>query len=373
MDLTPLFKERSDYLPEFILFPNEIVSLLDKHIIGQEKAKKVLGIALFLRSLRMLQRQGTILLHAPLEKHNIIMVGPTGCGKTALMRAIAETLDILVTITDVSGITSAGYVGGDIDDIINLHLHNAHHRVEQRAKGYETMSQMKQELEIETKFGVVYLDEFDKCRKDIGGYGKDINGQSVQQELLKLLEGEEISYRNDRQKGELKTFDCSETLFICGGAYVGLDKIVLERLNKKVGIGFAHEGTRQMEADVNILDHLTNEDMEKYGFLPEVLGRLTTCAVLKELTIDNLVQIITNGNNGLIHEYTSYFDLFDVQIEFDEFAIKEIATVVKDNKVGARGLRSVILKIVQEYQYNIQAIAPKQKLLVTKEDVRNSL
>ena len=373
MDLTPLFKERSDYLPEFILFPNEIVGLLDKHIIGQEKAKRVLGIALFLRSLRMLQSQGTINLLAPLNKHNILMVGPTGCGKTALMRAIAETMDILVTITDVSGITSAGYVGGDIDDIINLHLHNAHERVQRRAKGYETMSQMKQELDIEMKFGVVYLDEFDKCRKDLGGYGKDINGQSVQQELLKLLEGEEISYRNDRQKGELKTFDCSETLFICGGAYVGLDKIVLERLNKKVGIGFSHEGTRQMEANSDILDHLTNEDLEKYGFLPEVLGRLTTCAVLKELTIDNLVTIINNENNGLIKEYTSFFDLFDVKVEFDEYAVKEIATIVKENKVGARGLRSVILKILEEYQYNIQSIAPKQRLIITKEDVRNSL
>ncbi len=335
--------------------PHKIKESLDEYIIGQEYAKKVISVAVYNHYKRV--AAGTM-DDIEIEKSNMLMIGPTGCGKTYLVKTLAKLLDVPLAIADATSLTEAGYIGDDIESVVTKLLAAADNDVEKAERG------------------IIFIDEIDKIAKKKNANQRDVSGESVQQGMLKLLEGSEVEVpvgaNSKNAMVPLETVNTKNILFICGGAFPGLEDIIKERLNKQAAIGFRADLKDKYDDDPNILEKVTNEDLRNFGMIPEFIGRLPIVYTLKGLDRKMLVQILKEPKNAILKQYQKLLALDEVQLEFEEGALETIAGRALEKKTGARALRAIIEEFMLDIMYEIPKDDNIGKVIITREYIEHT-
>ena len=316
--------------------PHKIKAQLDEYVIGQEKAKKVISVAVYNHYKRV--ATGTM-DEIEIEKSNMLMIGPTGSGKTYLVKTLARLLDVPLAITDATSLTEAGYIGDDIESVVSKLLAAADNDVDRAEQG------------------IIFIDEIDKIAKKKNTHSRDVSGESVQQGMLKLLEGADVEVpvgaTNKNAMVPMTTINTRNILFICGGAFPDLPEIIKQRLNKQTSIGFGADLKDKYDKDKDILDKVTVEDLRKFGMIPEFIGRLPIIYTLQGLSKEMLIQILKEPKNAILKQYQKLLELDEVKLEFDDSALEAIAEKAMEKDTGARALRAIIEEFMLDIMYEI--------------------
>ena len=316
--------------------PHKIKASLDEYVVGQEYAKKAISVAVY----NHYKRVATDTMDdIEIEKSNMLMIGPTGCGKTYLVKTLARLLDVPLAITDATSLTEAGYIGDDIESVVSKLLAAADNDVERAEQG------------------IIFIDEIDKIAKKKNSSQRDVSGESVQQGMLKLLEGSDVEVpvgaNSKNAMVPLTTVNTKNILFICGGAFPDLEDIIKERLNKQASVGFQADLKDKYDKEKNILEKVTVEDLRKFGMIPEFIGRLPIIFTLQGLDEEKLVKILKEPKNAILKQYQKLLALDEVKLEFEEDALLAIAQKAMKKDTGARGLRSIIEEFMLDIMYEI--------------------
>ena len=349
-------KKQQEFSIRDIPAPHVIKSRLDEYVIGQEKAKKVISVAVYNHYKRVLLQNGgqdeNQEEKIQIEKSNILMIGPTGSGKTYLVKTLARLLDVPLAIADATSLTEAGYIGDDIESVVSKLLSAADNDVEK------------------AEHGIIFIDEIDKIAKKKNITNRDVSGESVQQELLKLLEGSQVEVPvGSNQKNALTpmtTVDTNHILFICGGAFPDLEDIIRERLTKSTTMGFMGELRDKYESDPDILTKVTTEDLRTFGMIPEFLGRLPIVVTLQALTKELMVKVLREPKNAILKQYVKLLELDEVKLVFEDEALEWIAEEAIKKETGARALRAIIEEFMLDIMYEIPKDSNIGSVVITR-------
>ena len=330
--------------------PHKIKAQLDDYVIGQEHAKKVISVAVY----NHYKRVATDTMdEIEIEKSNMLMIGPTGCGKTYLVKTLARLLDVPLAITDATSLTEAGYIGDDIESVVSKLLAAADNDVDRAQQG------------------IIFIDEIDKIAKKKNNNARDVSGESVQQGMLRLLEGAEVEVpvgaTSKNAMVPLTTVNTRNILFICGGAFPDLEEIIKQRLNKKTSIGYGAELKDKYDKDKNILEKVAIEDLKKFGMIPEFIGRLPVIYTLQGLSQEMLVRILKEPKNAILKQYQKLLELDEVKLEFDDGALEAIAEKAMEKDTGARALRAIIEEFMLDIMYEIPKDDNIGRVVITRE------
>ena len=335
--------------------PHKIKARLDEYVVGQEYAKKAMSVAVY----NHYKRVATDTMDdIEIEKSNMLMIGPTGSGKTYLVKTLAKLLDVPLAITDATSLTEAGYIGDDIESVVSKLLAAADNDVERAEQG------------------IIFIDEIDKIAKKRNSNQRDVSGESVQQGMLKLLEGSEVEVpvgaNSKNAMVPLTTVNTKNILFICGGAFPDLEEIIKERLQKKTSMGFNAELKDKYEHDKDILSKVTVEDLRKFGMIPEFLGRLPIIFTLKGLDKEMLVKILKEPKNAILKQYQKLLALDEVKLDFDDGALEAIAEKAMEKDTGARALRAIIEEFMLDIMYEIPKDDSIGQVTITREYIEGT-
>ena len=335
--------------------PHKIKAELDEYVIGQEKAKKVMSVAVYNHYKRVYDKAEDGI---ELEKSNMLMLGPTGSGKTYLVKTLAKLLNVPLAITDATSLTEAGYIGDDVESVLSKLLAAADNDVERAEKG------------------IVFIDEIDKIAKKRNAHNRDVSGESVQQGLLKLLEGAEVEVpvgaTSKNAMVPMTTIDTTNILFICGGAFPDLENVVKERLTKQSTMGFTGELKDRFDGDKNLLAQATAADLRDYGMIPEFIGRLPVLFALSPLDKNMLIQILQEPKNAILKQYKKLLAMDEVDLVFDEGALEAIAEKALEKDTGARALRAIIEDLMLDIMYEIPKDDSIGRVTITKDYISNN-